>query len=174
MYKRVSKREQKYSILFFHRLREIICESTEDEVPLVVEIEVGESCFFGVCKDKRGPGASGKVSVFGLLKRNGRICAKVTLDTRSKIFMGIIQDQIVSDSIVCLDGYHSYNVLDVSEFKHYRINHSELFADKQNHINSIENFWNQAKRHMRRFNGIPVKHFPLFLKEYDGDLITPI
>lgn len=41
----------------------------------------------------------------------------------------------------------------MSDFHHERINHSTLFADKQNHINGIENFWNQAKRHMRRFNG---------------------
>jgi len=26
----------------------------------------------------------------------------------------------------------------------------------------MENFWNQAKRHMQKFNGIPVKHFPFF------------
>ena len=29
----------------------------------------------------------------------------------------------------------------------------------------IENFWNQAKRHMRRFNGIKADHFYWFLKE---------
>jgi transposase len=46
-----------------------------------------------------------------------------------------------------------------------RINHSELFADKNNHINGIENFWNQAKRHLRKYNGIPKESFPLFLKE---------
>jgi transposase len=40
-----------------------------------------------------------------------------------------------------------------------------LFAQKQNHINGIENFWNQAERHMRKFNGIPRQHFNLFLKE---------
>lgn len=56
-------------------------------------------------------------------------------------------------------------MLDVSDFKHFRINHSELFADKKNHINGIENFWNQAKRHMRKFNGVPKEHFGLFLKE---------
>jgi len=54
------------------------------------------------------------------------------------------------------------NVLDVSEFKHYRINHSKLFADKHNHINGIGNFWNQAKHHMRKFNGVPKKHFRCF------------
>jgi len=56
-----------------------------------------------------------------------------------------------------------YNALDVSEFKHYRINYCILFADRKNHINGIENFWNQAKRHTRKFNGIAAKHFGLFL-----------
>ncbi|MDW0462260.1 transposase [Mannheimia haemolytica] len=57
------------------------------------------------------------------------------------------------------------DALDVSEFHHERINHSELFAEKQNHINGIENFWNQAKRVLRKYNGINRKNFPLFLKE---------
>ena len=51
--------------------------------------------------------------------------------------------------IVYSDCWRGYNVLDVSDFHHFRINHSKLFADRQNHINGIENFWNQAKRHMR-------------------------
>ena len=83
------------------------------------------------------------------------------------------QKQIKPDSIVYTDHYRSYNVLDVSEFKHYRINHSKLFADKQNHINGIENFWNQAKRHMRKFNGVPKSHFPLFLKECEWRFNNP-
>jgi transposase len=56
-------------------------------------------------------------------------------------------------------------VLDVSRFKHYGVNHSKLCADKKNHINGIENFWHQAKRHMRKFNGISRQNFTLFLKE---------
>ncbi|WP_299244248.1 IS1595 family transposase, partial [uncultured Brachyspira sp.] len=69
------------------------------------------------------------------------------------------------DSIVYTDSYRSYNILDVSEFKHFRINHDEKFAEEKNHINGIENFWNQAKRHLRKFNGIPKEHFHLFIKE---------
>ena len=79
--------------------------------------------------------------------------------------MPIIRDKVQPDSIVYTDFWRGYNALDVSEFKHYRINHSKLFADKKNHINSIENFWNQAKWHLRKYNGIPEKHFYLFLKE---------
>ena len=79
--------------------------------------------------------------------------------------MSIMERKIVPDSIVYADGWKGYSVLDVSVFKHFRINHSELFADKQNHINGIENFWNQAKRHMRKFNGVLKAQFALYLKE---------
>jgi len=163
----------KTAAYYFHRLREIIYQANEDEAPFSGEIEVDESYFGGTRKGKRGRGAGGKVPVFGLLKRGGRVYSKAISDTRGKTLMGIMQDRIVPDSIVYTDAYHSYNVLDVSEFKHYRINHSKLFANKQNHINGIENFWNQAKRHMRRFNGVPRKHFPLFLKECEWRFNNP-
>ena len=120
-----------------------------------------ESYFGG----KRGRGAVGKVPVFGLLKRNSKVYAVVIPDAKASTLLPIIREKVQPDSIVYSDTFRSYNALDVSEFKHYRINHSELFADKHNHINGIENFWNQAKRHLRKFNGIPREHFHLYLKE---------
>lgn len=158
---------------YFHRLREIIYEATKDETPFSGEIEVDESYFGGTRKGKRGRGAAGKVPVFGLLKRGGKVYAQVIPDAKSKTLMPIMQEKIKPDSIVYSDCWHGYNILDVSEFKHYRINHSVLFANKHNHINGIENFWNQAKRHMRKFNGIPAKHFPLFLKECEWRFNNP-
>ncbi len=150
---------------YFHRLRELIYEATEEETPFSGEVEVDESYFGGRRKGKRGRGAGGKVPVFGLLKRGGKVFTKVIPDAKTATLMPIMREKILPDSIVYTDSWGSYNVLDVSEFKHYRINHSKLFADKGNHINGIENFWNQAKRHLRRFNGIPREHFCLFLKE---------
>ncbi len=46
------------------------------------------------------------------------------------------------DSIVYTDCYRRYDVLDAGEFSHFRINHSTHFAERQNHINGIGNFWN--------------------------------
>jgi transposase len=158
---------------YFHRLREIIMQATENEMPFAGEIEVEESYFGGRRKGMRGRGAAGKVPVFGLLKRGGKVYAKVITDAKGKTLKAIIDDRIVPDSIVYSDTFSSYNVLDISEFKHYRINHSKLFANKRNHINGIENFWNQAKRHMRKFNGVPKNHFPLFLKECEWRFNTP-
>lgn len=48
--------------------------------------------------------------------------------------MQIIRKRVVPDRIVYTDGYNSYDVLDVSEFKHYRINHSEKFVEKNHTI----------------------------------------
>jgi transposase len=155
----------KTAAYYFHRLREIITEETNNEGLLSGEFEVDESYFGGRRKGKRGRGAAGKVPVFGILKRGGKVYAQVIPDAKSKTLLPIIREKVQPDSIVYSDCWRGYNILDVSEFKHFRINHSKLFAESHNHINGIENFWNQAKRHMRKFNGIPVKHFPFFLKE---------
>ncbi len=153
--------------LYFRKLREIIAEQMGAETPwLSGEIELDESYFGGHRKGKRGRGAAGKVIVFGLLKRGGKVHAIIVPDAKTSTLEPIIKQTIKPDSIVYTDGYTGYDVLDVSEFKHHRINHSEKFVEgKTNHINGIENFWNQAKRHMRRFSGIPKEQFPLFLKE---------
>ncbi len=118
-------------------------------------------------------GAAGKVPVFGLLKRGGKVYTKIIRDASGDTLIPIIEKKVIPDSIVYSDCWKGYNVLDVSDFKHYRINHSKLFADKKNHINGIENFWNQAKRHLRKFNGVPKDNFGLFLKECEWRFNTP-
>ncbi len=153
---------------YFHRFREIIASKIEDESPVKGEIEVDESYFGG----RRGRGAAGKVPVFGLLKRGGKVYTKVITNTQSSSLLPIIQKKVVFDSIVYTDTYKSYDALDISQFRHKRINHSTLFADKENHINGIENFWNQAKRHLRRFNGVPQNTFTYLLKSVNGGLIV--
>lgn len=150
---------------YFHGLRELIYKHSEDAGFLSGEVEVDESYFGGRRKGKRGRGAAGKVPVFGLLKRHGKVYTVIIPNAKEQTLLPIIRDKVKPDSIVYTDTFRSYNALDVSEFKHCRINHSQLFADKRNHINGIENFWNQAKRHMRKFNGIPKEHFYLYLKE---------
>lgn len=153
--------------LFYRKLRQLISDRLADiehEVFAGV-VELDESYFGGARKGKRGRGAAGKVVVFGILKRGGKVYTKVVGDTRSVTLMPVIQRKIAPDSIVYTDSYRSYNALDVSGFHHERINHSTNFARGKNHINGIENFWSQAKRVLRKYNGIPKHTFPLFLKE---------
>ena len=150
---------------YFHRLRLLIYENSQEPGLLEGEIEVDESYFGGRRKGKRGRGAGNKVPVFGLLKRNGSVYACIISNARADTLIPIIREKVKPDSIVYTDSFRGYNALDVSEFTHYRINHSKEFAQDRNHINGIENFWSQAKRHMRKYNGIPKDNFHLFLKE---------
>ena len=166
----------KTAAYFYHRLREIIAFETEAESERMFggEIEVDESYFGGRQKGKRGRGAAGKTAVFGLLKRGGRVYAKVIADTSSASLYPIIERKVVPDSIVYSDCWKGYNVLDTSAFKHFRINHSKLFAEDRNHINGIENFWNQAKRHMRRFKAFPRRGFRSISRSVSGVSTTEI
>ena len=150
---------------YFHRLRLLIFLNSPHLEMFDGEIEADESYFGGRRKGRRGRGATGKVIVFGLLKRNGKVYTVTVPNTGAAALLPIIREQVKPDSIVYTDFHKSYDVLDVSEFSHFRINHRTCFAERQNHINGIENFWNQAKRHLRKFNGIPREHFELYLKE---------
>ena len=155
------------AMLYYKKIRQVICHHIELQAHEIFDgaVELDESYFGGVRKGKRGRGAAGKVVVFGILKRGGKVFTKVVNDTKTTTLMPLITRKIAPDSVVYTDCYRSYNALDVSDFHHHRINHSALFATGKNHINGIENFWNQAKRVLRKYNGIPKESFPLFLKE---------
>ena len=159
--------------LYYQKIRQMIAYELEDESPFCGSVEVDESYFGGHRKGKRGRGACGKIPVFGILKRQGKVYTKVIEDASSATLIPIIERKVCPDSIVYTDCWKAYNAIDVTQFHHYRINHSELFADKHNHINGIENFWNQAKRTLRRYNGIPKDSFPLFLKECEFRFNVP-
>ena len=152
------------SARFYLRLRTLIA-SKLPSYELDGQVEADESYFGGKRKGKRGRGAAGKVAVFGLLKRGGKIYTAIIPNSKTETLLPIIEQNVQPDSIVYTDTFRSYNALDISSFRHVRINHSELFADQDNHINGIENFWNQAKRHMRKFNGIKPENFYWYLKE---------
>ena len=101
------------------------------------EVEADESYFGGFRKGKRGRGAAGKIVVFGLLKRSGKVYTAIIPDARTETLMPIIEEQVEPDSIVYTDTFKAYNALDVSCFHHHRINHYRLFAKKGNYINLI-------------------------------------
>ncbi|MFW9327447.1 IS1595 family transposase [Glaesserella parasuis] len=133
---------------YFYRLQLLIYQNSPHMEMFEGEIEADESYFGGTRKGKRGRGAVGKTAVFGLLKCDGKVYTVVVPNIQSAALLPIIREKVKPDSIVYTDFYRSYDVLDVSEFNHFRINHSTHFAEKQNHI-----------------NGIPKAHFELYLKE---------
>ena len=79
---------------YFHRLRVLIYENSEHLEVFTGEIEVDESYFGGTRKGKRGQGADGKVPVFGLLKRNGKVYTVIIPDAKSDTLLPIIREKL--------------------------------------------------------------------------------
>jgi transposase len=130
------------------------------------ESEIDES-YFGAhrIRGKRGRGALGKIPVFGILKRGGKVYTQIVENCSRAQLLPILQGKVLDGTRVYSDGWRAYDGL-VYNYDHYRVHHSHNeFARGKNHINGIESFWSWAKRRMRRFNGIRREQFPIHLKE---------
>jgi len=108
---------RKTEAYYFHRLRIMIRNHLEKEGSgfLSGEIEVDESHFGRRRKGKRGRGAGGKIPVFGLLKRGGRVYTKIIANAKSETLLPTIQEKVIPDRIVYSDCWRGDNILDVSE-----------------------------------------------------------
>ncbi|EMT8891598.1 transposase, partial [Neisseria gonorrhoeae] len=98
-------------------------------------------------------------------KRNGRAYTVAADDAEPETLPPAVKKKIMPDGIVYADSPGSRGKSDAGGFTRCRINRSKEFADRRNHINGIGNFWNQAKRALRKYNGIDRKPFPPFLRE---------
>ncbi len=151
----------------YQKLRKRIYLLTREEGKIEGEVEIDES-YFGArrVRGKRGRGAKGKVPVFGLLKRGGKVYTKIVKKCGKADLMPIIKGKILEESTVYTDGWKSYDGLVLNGYRHYRVYHSKNeFARGKSHVNGIESFWSYAKRRMAKFNGVPKEKFILHLKE---------
>ena len=152
----------------YQRIRLCLARECEKEGPFAGEVEIDESYFGGKRKGHRGRGAAGKVPVFGVLKRNGKVYTQIVEDVSRETLRRIIRTKIIPETIIYSDSFRSYDGLVLDGFRHYRINHDYSFSTKlRNHINGIENFWSFAKNKLKRYYGINRKYFYLFLKEME-------
>ena len=88
--------------LFYTKVRILIAQQLALDALQMFDgsIELDESYFGGVRKGKGGRGAAGKVVVFGILKRGGRVYTQVVEDTKTETLMGQIRAKVMPDSVV--------------------------------------------------------------------------
>ena len=81
-------------------------------------------------KGRRGRGAAGKIPVFGILKRGGKVYTQMVPNVRRRTLEPILEAKVAADSVVYTDGLSSYDALDVSRFRHYRIKPFQAFLGR--------------------------------------------
>ena len=142
-------------------------------------------------------GAAGKVPVFGILTREGKVHVEVVPNVQAETLLGITVKKVRRGSIVYTDKYKAYDSLMFCGYRHLNVDHSSRFVDGKVHINgcephgwrrqsfakiillsalitsnqeptlSVEGFWSWAKERLFKHHGISPKHFPLYLKELE-------
>jgi transposase len=154
--------------LFYHRMRELISDQLERESPLQGEIAHSGPGFPAVERRRGSRRAAARDPVFGLFEREGKVYTLLLRADHSEPAPTAAAGgggALRPDAIVYGDLRSGRGALDVSGFYHQRVGEGRRPTQGKPQINSVESFWSQCKRHLRRYNGIPRAHFHLFLKE---------
>lgn len=102
--------------------------------------------------NKRGRGSK-NIPVIGLVNRETKqVYAKVTFPdengkqvTKGQIF-DILLDATKRNTTVMTDFLPAYTFLKTTSYKHFRVDHKQMFAEGNVHTNHIESFWSTLKR----------------------------
>lgn len=153
--------------LFYRKIREVIAHYLAQDAQQTFsgDFVLDESHFGEPRENKKYKADEDKHAVFGILSRQGKIFTKMTGQSSTELLTAAAPNLLVPDSVVYINGYHEDHALDVNEFYQERVSQAEDLEQAKYLIGETENFWNQTKRMLRKYNGIPKSTFPLFLKE---------
>jgi len=149
----------------FYRLLRACCAQAEQlREPFEGSIECDETTFGGARKGKRGWGAGGKVIVFGLIKRNGKVKA-IPIPAHDRVsVMRQIEAHSREGSLYYTDEWQAYATLKLRG-EHVMIRKEKGRPLGRDHINGIEGFWSYAKNWLYPYRGVPRQYFHLYLAE---------
>ena len=153
------------SVVFFQRLRQLIA-SKQECFPLSGELKSDESYWESGQSGRGGRGTAGEVLIFGLFMRDDKVYTAIIPDAEAKTVTHIIRENVTWDSIVYTNRCEARDRLNISEFHYRRVKPSKTIVTRDGYlINGVEHFWNESKRYLRRFNGIPTNSAYCFIKD---------
>ena len=130
-------------------------------------VEADESYFGGRRKGRRGRGAAGKVPVFGILERGGRVQVSVVPNVSAETLLSETVKKVRRGSLVYTDRFRGYDTLMFCGYRHLKVDHQRCFSSGKVYINGLEGFWSYAKERLAKFHGVSKEKFPLYLKEME-------
>src|SRR5688572_2180707 len=147
--------------LFYHRMRLLIARHLASESPLPATLAQGEAGAAATAPAGAGEERA-KIPVFALVRRGDKVLTVMMPPEPAAHASAGENPPLRPDSIVYAEGA---GPLDISELRPERVQRRAHLSRGRSPISSTENFWGQAKRQLRRYNGVPRQHFHLFLKE---------
>ena len=152
-----------------HQIRKHMAE-TDGDSGLSGHVEVDETYIGGRRRGgKRGRGAPGKTTVFGMLERDGDVITRVVANVKRKTLEAHILEHVVRGSRISSDELASYAKLSRHGYEHGAVKHSaDEWVRGDTHVNTAEGFWSQIKRSIRGTHiHVSRKHLPKYLGEFE-------
>lgn len=153
----------------------LLFQQSKTPVPLTGPVEMDET-YYGkrntsaskVFGTKRGRGAPGKTTVFGIIERGGQARMTVTPDIKTETLMPFIEENVAKRNTVYTDEYRIY-----SKLKNYGYTHKKILHARKNyvkgdiHTNTIEGFWSQLKRSIGgTYHYVSPKYLQSYVDEF--------
>ncbi len=149
---------------FFRLISSTLCLTEQCEPILTGIIECDEAVFGGKRKGKRGWGAKGKIFVFGMMKRNGKVRVMPVPSQEIETIIPLIRQHTEPGSLYYTDNWHAYGSLRLRG-NHVIIRKEDGRPKGRDHIDGIEGFWSYTKHWLYQYRGIHKKLFPIYLAE---------
>ena len=103
----------------------IMAHAEDAKALLGGEVEMNEAYFGDRRKGNRGRGAYGKVPVFGILERKGRVFVQVIPNVRAETVLDLTVKKVKRGSIVYTNKFKSYDALMFCGYSHLQIDHGK-------------------------------------------------
>ena len=101
----------------------------------------------------------------GLIRHDNKVCTAVYPEIGKVYNLPTNGKKIWPESIVHTDETTAKETISLSALHCTRYRPSDLISGQGFQIDEIENFWNQAKRQLRKYNGIKTANFYWYIKE---------
>lgn len=152
---------------FYHRLRQLIAARlTHADATDAAGKEAGNEIYlYGAGKAGTIRAKANDRPVFALTASGRRIRALIVPAIHQVTLLALLQISNRQPPTVFTDDADVSFALRSIGLRHHPIGDRDRFSPGSEHVNTMENFWNQTRRNLRKYNGIPRHHLHLYLKE---------
>jgi len=149
------------AVVFFMRLRQLI-SSQLPSYTLSLEIDTSGDQRIG-----SGYSYPDRIVVFGLLRRDGRVHVAIIPNENTLQLQPVYTEKVMPEYVFYIHSTQTLRTFFLSDLHFECTSPLNLADSRKNHLIGIENFWNQARKHMQKYNGVRLDNFYWFLKEYE-------
>ena len=150
----------------FHLIRNELMTQNDDQ--LNGEVEIDETLIGGYRKGPHGRRPAPKTMVLGMVKRGGKVSARVVKDATTFSLYPHIGKTVATGTKVFTDEHQTYMNMPKARFDHEAVTHrTGVFVSGNVHTQTIDGFWSLLKSGIRGvYHSVSPKHLQGYLNEY--------